>query len=880
MKTALTICPHCGEGSPGYYPNCPFCTNATPVFVEMNALSRLVCGTDTFVEFRLINPDERPVRVEALNVTLDETLPLTPRSGEALEEEIPPGGFRLVDFVIPACNHHLPEGSHTLRLELTVRGGGGAFVFSSTAKAHAEEDLSQELPIFHPLSQDLQRLAPEALQQGLPPAENSNAPWLLLSGIQGWEPGEAQGSGPVSARIAEEKRTHGCWFIPLHLRPVHAGADAVTPRQAGCVDCGRESQEGGAYCPWCGVEQVEALPPSPPPESDTAAYCNTCFPERRLRAMYPHCPDCGTSLPVHLQVSELDFYLEGVRARVGFQLRSVHPEPVKLISFDATFDDQPLKKGHRRIFGNPKLRPGAEPVMLDRLLQPPEQSARGDGVLSIELTYESDGRRYTLQGHHAIKVFPYAEDPQTIINQIQPEIGNHGEGRNFIADDIIINVQTEGKISSAKELFDALMNAKHDTFRPVLMNAQCEALRYEITSPESGTLLSAGGQCAITWESNAAPGASVSLNLLRDEQDADAIAGKVMGNSYDWNVPLDLEPGTEFQVAVAPDAEPRCRALSPAFAIAPAITWAPANRATLWFKHEDIRHAYCIHSTYDTRAARPGVVRFGRNGADMDLRLLDIERYFARKADPEQCEKARQRKLSLSRVSVAQWEIALANSHHKGAGITVKHLGGGTYTQLDEDERVLHRGESTQLLPKSGVVACQENAFPAQIVGLEYAALSEMGGPCHEARNKGRQILDSLGNPPEPQGGFPGKLASVRLNRRYSLTGKSIGGYERYQAMEAYVLMPTAATIGSSPSACIHVPHGNCAPIHAWLLHVDGYLFLTPHDGAAVSVNGVPVPGDIPWPLEPGNAQIQVGDATLWLEEFWQLFISEKRIRK
>lgn len=301
-------------------------------------------------------------------------------------------------------------------------------------------------------------------------------------------------------------------------------------------------------------------------------------------------------------------------------------------------------------------------------------------------------------------------------------------------------------------------------------------------------------------------------------------------------------------------------------ALGPSITWEPSHRATLWFMNEGSHHRYCIANIYRPESGQFEPVSFGRNKELNPLRLLEIEAILERKEKEKPAAN-----MSLSMVSKIQWVVRVS-PEAASVGLEFTHRSTSN-TSFVGKNRKLGFGDSV-LLGLHEQIECRRQREAKSIIGLQYGAHA-LPFPAYEsARSKARAALDAMTHPPEHFPEWPARIGGYRLNRLHSLTGEMLPEKKDLQTLEAYVLLPAWATIGSAPTACIVVPDESVAPTHAYLLHVDGYFFILPHSAKTrVVVEGNEVPAEVPWPLRPEKTEIQLGEAVIKFDRFSQAFL-------
>ncbi len=279
---------------------------------------------------------------------------------------------------------------------------------------------------------------------------------------------------------------------------------------------------------------------------------------------------------------------------------------------------------------------------------------------------------------------------------------------------------------------------------------------------------------------------------------------------------------------------------------------APSDRARLWFVDNGILRNYCLLTGRE--------VKLGRDPRQVDVRLYEIERCRANlECQASQGVPANQRG-SGSQVSRLHWQAEPTPN-----GVRITQLTGSSVGTVSGG-KTLQAGDAA-LLGRNETIAIPD------VIGLKYAANAPAFGGADAARALARQVLETMPSPPPAAEPWTGQYGGYRLDRLFSLTGERVGDYEDPKTAESYVLIPGWATLGSSSDACITVPGPDVAPLHAALLHIDGYFFLYPIAAEVVTLlNGKQACAGIPWPLSP-PATIQLGPTSLTFEGFSQMFV-------
>ena len=284
--------------------------------------------------------------------------------------------------------------------------------------------------------------------------------------------------------------------------------------------------------------------------------------------------------------------------------------------------------------------------------------------------------------------------------------------------------------------------------------------------------------------------------------------------------------------------------------------WSPMRQVRLHFAHGGVEHNYCLLA--DTR------VDFGR-ASNMMVRLYDVERSWAELERQAKQGIPLEKRRTMSPVSGAQWRVEAT-----GNGVNVSQL--SSRENAFRAKGALMKPGIAYRLKHHGSV-CVKNSDGIPVVGLEYAAHADLFDGVAKLFASAREILSHMKSPPTPERDWEGKFGGYRLARQFSLTGQSLEGIGKAQALEAYVFLPGWITIGSAPEACVVVPVAGVLPVHARILRVSDYYFIVPADETAfVQVGDKRISPCAPWPLKPGDA-IRVGPATLTFDGFSQCFV-------
>ena len=284
----------------------------------------------------------------------------------------------------------------------------------------------------------------------------------------------------------------------------------------------------------------------------------------------------------------------------------------------------------------------------------------------------------------------------------------------------------------------------------------------------------------------------------------------------------------------------------------PPPDWPATDHARLWFMSDGVVHNYCL------LAGR--TVKFGRSARNVDVRLYEIERCRACVQEQVEAGVPPKKRKSGSLVAREHW---LAEPTPNGVRITqLAHssiaVGPGGKKLEADDSRLLGRNEAV--------------AIP-EVIGLKYSANAAPFGGLEAARALARETLDQMASPPPAQDPWTGSYGGYCLSRLFSLTGEPVEDYKDLKTLEAYVLAPGWVTLGSSSDACITVPGHGVAPMHAAVLHVDGFFFLL-HlaEDSPTFLNGEEVCAGMPYPLAP-EATCQLGTTSLTFDTFSQMWV-------
>jgi TIR domain-containing protein/FHA domain-containing protein len=284
----------------------------------------------------------------------------------------------------------------------------------------------------------------------------------------------------------------------------------------------------------------------------------------------------------------------------------------------------------------------------------------------------------------------------------------------------------------------------------------------------------------------------------------------------------------------------------------PKPTWQAADRARLSFSHDGMTHNYCI------LAGR--AIKFGRTAGRVDVRLYEVERCMAnlRRQAKEGVPPDEQN--SESRVAREQW---LLEPLHDAVRVTQLSRGNLGATS---DGKKLQQDESC-LLGRNQAITISD------IIGLKYSANAPAFEALDDVRDLASHILDASLAETETLGLWDGAFGGYRIDRLFSLTGKSAEDFTESKGLESYVLAPGWFTIGSSRDSCVVIPDQKVAPLHAGMIYVNGFFFIVSLvDDGETHVEGQNLSWGIPRPLPPGT-EIIIGETTLTFERYNQLFV-------
>lgn len=764
-------CPACGQDVPRRYPRCTKDRTPTPVFVEINALTQYLVGVPTFVEFRLLNCSDEPVRLESFVAKL---------AGRALEpgiyeeqegqeitpyEEQPVIIDRRVDFGIDAV---IP-GEYNLEIEVAYTFQGQRSRLSANHPVRFAQSLDRRIYAYNHATNSFETF--EGLE--LPEAE----------------PVHLERTGEQTIRdqrvmhLCRMKQDAGLRFMPLRARLIAKESDSPSELEdayvLACEECGALLCDNGDFCHACGHKHSKGMMGPAPAESETGGYCPHCtYPRGRLRGRHRYCPLCGKPIDAHVSIFALPSYMAGVQVKTSVRIHATARDRVRISRICAFIGEEsaPLECGFLEdVNCGIELTPDDD-VDLPCLIGFPQDEKAGDRKLTLELEYQCRNQLCQLSGSTVIRLLPSAEKLGTIIHQYGAQ-----------------SVNMAG---------DALMSQG-------------------------------------AWNINHAD-----------------------------SIPLDKREEFMRKLAELVDVPERpvhlhTMAIS---AVGPAVTWEPNHRATLWFTNQGIHHRYCIATMYRPESGQFEPVSFGRNKESNPLRLIEIEDILERKEKEKPAAN-----MSLSMVSKIQWVVRVS-PEAASVGLEFTHRSTSNVSVVGKN-RKLGFGDSV-LLGLHEQIECRRQREAKSIIGLQYGAHALPFAAYKPARSKARAALDAMTHPPEHFPEWPGRIGGYRLNRLYSLTGKMVLNERDLQTLEAYVLLPAWATIGSAPTACIVVPDESVAPTHAYLLHVDGYFFILPHSAKTrVVVEGNEVPAEVPWPLRPEKTEIQLGEAVIKFDRFSQAFL-------
>ncbi|MFO7975643.1 MAG: hypothetical protein R6V12_13515, partial [Candidatus Hydrogenedentota bacterium] len=726
--TIAAWCPACGKELQRRYARC---TNpgsgtermATPVFVEINALTQYLVGVPTFVEFRILNCSDEPLSLDSLEVKLANRVLEPGLYAETPAQEIAPGEKqpllldRKVDFGIDT----VMPGEYSLDIEL----------------AYTHQEKQSRLKARHPVrfSQPLDRriYVYDYTTKTFHKYEGGHLPEVETA--YSVRIGEQTVQDQRVMHLCRMKQDSGLRFVPLLARLAADDAKPEAPwtetETVACEKCGALLKEGGAFCHACGHRLQRTLSPSLSNKTETQGYCPHCtFPRGRLKGRYRYCPVCGNAIDMHMSIAPLPSYMVGVQTRTNVRIRATAREPLRVNRIRAFIGEKnaPLECGFLEdVNYGMELEPD-ESADVTCLVYCPPGDKTGDRKLTLELEYACGERLCKLSGATHIRVIPGAEKLGTIIHQYGAQ-----------------TVEMAG---------DAVMSQG-------------------------------------TWSINQAD------SIPEDKREA--FMKKLAELAEVPEKPLPLHTVTISTSG-------------------PAITWEPSHRAAVWFIHEDVQHRYCISTMYHPESGQFEPVSFGRKLNANTFRLYEVEDILDRKGKGE-----KSGSISWSRISSIQWVVRPA-SETAGVGLEFTHRSTSNTSFVGKAKK-LSLGE-TALLGLHESIECKRKGAGQPIIGLRYGAHALPFRVYEAARNRARAALDSMTYPPERLPEWPGRLGGYRLNRLHSLTGELFPQKRDVQMLEAYLLIPAWITIGSAPSACVVIPAENVAPIHAYLLHVDGYFFI------------------------------------------------------
>ncbi|MBN2307439.1 MAG: zinc ribbon domain-containing protein [Candidatus Hydrogenedentes bacterium] len=284
--------------------------------------------------------------------------------------------------------------------------------------------------------------------------------------------------------------------------------------------------------------------------------------------------------------------------------------------------------------------------------------------------------------------------------------------------------------------------------------------------------------------------------------------------------------------------------------------WPPSERACLVFDQQGVRQNYCL------LAGRS--LGFGRKG-HMDVRLYEVERCLPLVERQAAQGVPLEKRASHSVVSGEQWRIEPTNN-----GVRITQLSSQDNASLVPGAAL--RKDETRLIGRNEGAAIRDG-FGIEVVGLMYTANAPAFEGLDAAFAEAEDVLRQMKPPPGSIERWRAEYGGYRLSRRASLTGELFEGAEKYRALETYVLMPGWCTIGSSDDACIVVRGHGVMPIHAQLLHLSGYFFIRPCEGAASTwIGDEQLEAESLLVLKPGD-RLRLGDVPVEFTPFAQCFM-------
>ena len=576
-----------------------------------------------------------------------------------------------------------------------------------------------------------------------------------------------------------------------------------------CPSCNEILLERGRFCHECGKELDAGVVIKTPLIENPQAYCPHCPQPRPLARRYRYCIRNGHPIHLYVEVNELSLYMQGVRTQTEFRIVPVC-EQVTLLGFQVFLGKDCLLPGKHNIGARHLILEAEGPIQVDRLVHPAEPVA---GV--SEKCPPGDAMLYISLQYEA-------------------------QGKQY-------------ELSGRHEIYilprDADPHEVHNHFGSHIQQIG--------DGPKSG----------------GAHSYNLDFRGVGGDSKAAAFIKELKKERLEKKGELNFRPAALHVQKITPVERKAPRAA------VPVPDWPAENRARLWFQCNGVTHNYCLLSTWRDDLGAYGPVRLGRDSKWADIFLREVERYKADKKTSQH--QTGQSGLSFSRVSERHWEIALLHDPQSPHLIQVTNVkddrpraNGQPRTKRHDAmiaaDKTLPEGKSCRRAPGDSIVL-KAGDGAGNIIGLRYAANAPRFSKLAELYDAARGLLDRIPKKPAKLPQWPAQYGGYALSRLFSLTGEPIRGYDDEKTLEAYVLMPGWATIGSSRQACIVVPGEQVAGIHAYLLHVDGYYFVTPLDETTpVLVNGEPIPVGVPWPLKPDEAVFRIGSREIRFKSFAQ----------
>jgi hypothetical protein len=281
------------------------------------------------------------------------------------------------------------------------------------------------------------------------------------------------------------------------------------------------------------------------------------------------------------------------------------------------------------------------------------------------------------------------------------------------------------------------------------------------------------------------------------------------------------------------------------FTIPRKISWPSDEKARVYFEQNNRLQNYCLLARTEAT--------FGRQAGSVDVRLVEIE------AAMERSKNESDRSSSASVVSRKQWKMVAKENCVE-------------VTQLSSLTCRISPGRAFQ---KNAVADLGLNEFVEipDNIGLEVTAYERKSADLGKLYRKAIQYLKACKKSIETPG-IKTLYGGFTLTRRHSLGPVPPVDLPDTKAAEYYVLMSAWATIGASETSNIRVTGDHVAPIHAYLVTVGGYYFISPFDAkTVVIVNGKIIASKFPYPVGPGDF-IYIGKKHLSFANFSQMHLS------